>query len=133
MPATQGINYLGLAVWDLEKSTSFFVDALGWEESGRDDRYARTAVSDGMDRLTLWQVDQSLEIGSFDRRKNVGLHHLALEVVSEDALNEVAVKMNEWPGVEIEFIPELLGEGPRKHMMCCEPGGTRIEFIWPGS
>jgi hypothetical protein len=36
------------------------------------------------------------------------------------------------PGVEIEFEPELVGAGPRVHMMCREPGGLRIEFLWPG-
>ena len=34
--------------------------------------------------------------------------------------------------IEIEFMPELVGAGPRKHMMCYEPGGIRVEFIWPG-
>ena len=55
MPVTNGINHLGLAVKSLESSKSFFVDILGWEESGYDASYPRTAVSDGVVRLTLWQ------------------------------------------------------------------------------
>ena len=90
MPATRGINHLGLSVSDLDRSARFFTEALGWTESGRDAAYPRTAVSDGHLRLTLWQVDYKLSVEPFDRRKNVGLHHLALEVESEDRLNELA-------------------------------------------
>ncbi|MGB1238729.1 MAG: VOC family protein [Pseudomonadales bacterium] len=132
MAITQGINHLGLAVADLNKSTAFFVDLLGWEESGRDESYPRTAVTDGCVRLTLWQVDRQLETVDFDRRKNIGLHHLALQVDSEQALDNLYTRFVE-AGIRIEFAPELLGDGPRKHMMCAEPGGIRLEFIWPGN
>ena len=133
MPITKGLNHLGLAVLDLEKTAKFFVDGLGWTESGRDPTYARTAVSDGHVRLTLWQVDRSRPVVGFDRRRNVGLHHLALEVRSEADLNSVMERLSAYPGATIEFSPELVGNGPRKHMMCYEPGGLRIEFIWPGA
>ena len=133
MSETRGINHLGLSVRSLEETTRFFVDLLGWEESGRDDSYPRTAVSDGTVRLTLWQVDKSLSVESFHRRKNVGLHHLALHVDSEARLNSIFEKLGAHPDVVIEFAPELVGEGPRKHMMCAEPGGLRIEFLWPGT
>jgi lactoylglutathione lyase len=133
VPATCGINHLGLSVLDLERSTRFFTGALGWTESGRDDSYPRTAVSDGHVRLTLWQVNRQLTIEPFDRHKNVGLHHLALEVESEERLNALAQSLSVWPEVTIEFMPELVGNGPRKHMMLLEPGGIRIEFIWVGS
>ena len=29
-------------------------------------------------------------------------------------------------------MPELLGSGPRKHMIFFEPGGIRLELIWSG-
>jgi lactoylglutathione lyase len=132
MPGTRGINHLGLSVLDLDRSTHFFVKALGWTESGRDVSYPRTAVSDGHVRITLWQVDHQLAVEPFNRRKNVGLHHLALEVESEERLNSLAHSIAAWPEVKIEFMPELLGKGPRKHMMFFEPGGNRIELIWPG-
>ena len=133
MSETNGINHLGLSVFDLNKSVSFFVDCLGWEESGRDNTYPRSAVSDGHVRLTLWQVDHDLEVQPFHRRKNIGLHHLALEVSSEAKLNELHAKLVSSPQVSIEFEPQLVGSGPRKHMMCNEPGGIRIEFIWLGN
>lgn len=130
MSFTQGINHLGLTVKDLNKSRDFFTNILGWEESGYDPTYPRTAVSDGKVRLTLWQVDNSKQIEEFDRRKNIGLHHLALEVPTEASLNELyEILKNK---VKIEFAPEPVGAGPRKHMMCYEPGGIRLEFIWPG-
>ena len=69
----------------------------------------------------------------FDRRGNVGLHHLALGVRSLADLEAIAERLSTYPGVKIEFIPELVGKGPRRHMMCHEPGGLRIEFIWRGT
>jgi len=63
----------------------------------------------------------------------MGLHHLALEVFSEEKLNELHAKLSSRTDVQIEFEPELVGSGPRKHMMCNEPSGIRIEFIWPGN
>ena len=133
MYKTQGINHLGLSVKNLDQTVSFFVNCLGWEESGRDESYPRSAVSDGNIRLTLWEVDHDLPVNDFHFRKNVGLHHFALEVGSEQELNEIAEKVKSYPGVNIEFMPELLGSGPRKHMIFNEPGGIRIEFIWPGA
>ena len=83
--------------------------------------------------LASGQVDRSQEVVPFHRRKNIGLHHLALEVESEAKLHELHQKVSAYPGAKVEFAPELLGAGPRKHMMCNEPGGIRIEFIWQGA
>ena len=133
MSDTNGINHLGLSVFDLDKSVAFFVNGLGWSESGRDNSYPRSAVTDGSVRLTLWQVDHELDVQSFQRRKNIGLHHLALEVSSEAKLQELYARLANYPEVSIEFAPELVGRGPRKHMMCYEPSGIRIELIWSGN
>ena len=132
MPETKGINHLGLAVRDLAETRAFFVELLGWTESGYDPGYPRTAVSDGSVRLTLWQVDPAHGVTAFDRRRNIGLHHLALEVESEAKLRDLHERVLSYPGAHVEFGPELLAGGPRKHMMCSEPGGIRLEFIWPG-
>jgi lactoylglutathione lyase len=86
MLKTQGINHLGLSVKNLDQTVTFYTDCLGWEESGRDDSYPRSAVSDG----------------------NVGLHHFALEVASEAELDEISEKVSSYPGVYAEFMPELL-------------------------
>ncbi len=133
MYKTQGINHLGLSVKDLDQTVAFFVNCLGWEESGRDESYPRSAVGDGCVRLTLWEVDHSLPVNEFHFRQNIGLHHFALEVSSEEKLNEIAEKVKAYPGVNIEFMPELVGSRPRNHIIFNVPGGIRIEFIWPGS
>lgn len=133
MTETHGLNHLGLTVANLDATTSFFVEALGWKEVARDDSYPRTAVTDGKLRLTLWQADHSLEVQEFNRRKNIGLHHLAIEVNSREDLQAVFLSVSEYSGVEIEFGPEFLGDGPRMHMMCSEPGGIRVEIIWAGT
>jgi catechol 2,3-dioxygenase-like lactoylglutathione lyase family enzyme len=132
MAVTQGINHLGLTVLNLEATRAFFTELLGWEESGFDASYPRTAVSDGHTRLTLWQVQDTENFMRFDRKRNLGLHHLALTVASEAVLNNLYEKIQHYPEANIEFAPELVGKGPRKHMMCNEPGGLRIEFIWSG-
>lgn len=128
---TKGINHLGLTVRDLDQTTAFFTDVLDWKLLAKDEAYPRTTVTDGTARLTLWQADRSRPMTDFDRKTNIGLHHLALEVGTEDELNELAGKVRTWPGVTMEFEPEPLGGGPRKHMMFAEPGGIRIEIIWP--
>lgn len=130
---TIGINHLGLTVRDLDQTTSFFSDCLGWEVLARDDSYPRSTVSDGTCRLTLWQADKTQPVTDFDRKTNIGLHHLALEVASKDELLAMAEKVRTWPGVEMEFEPEPLSGGPRQHMMFSEPGGIRLEIIWPAT
>jgi hypothetical protein len=44
-----------------------------------------------------------------------------------DALYE---RVAGWPGVAVEFAPELVGKGPKLHFMMREPGGIRIEFAF---
>ncbi|SFS20210.1 VOC family protein [Yoonia litorea] len=130
MAQTTGLNHLGLTVKDLDQTTAFFVDVLGWEETARDPGYPRTTVTDGSVRLTLWQADKDAR--AFDRRNNIGLHHLALSVPEEKTLNRLADKLRGMTDVEIEFMPEFMGRGPRKHMIFREPGGLRLEMVWSG-
>ena len=133
MAATSGMNHLGLTVADLDASTAFFAQALGWEVLARDETYPRTTVSDGTIRLTLWQAHPEPQIVTFARRTNVGLHHLAMTVESEARLDALAQTLHEYPGVTIEFMPELVGQGPRRHMIFTDPGGLRLELIWDGA
>ncbi len=60
------------------------------------------------------------------------LHHLALTVSTQNELDNLATRLADWRGVETEVMPEPLRNGPAKHMMIYEPGGIRLEFIWPG-
>jgi catechol 2,3-dioxygenase-like lactoylglutathione lyase family enzyme len=131
MPITKGIHHLGLTVSKLEESAAFFTSILGWQEVKRDSDYPAIFVSDGTIMLTLWQ-NKETPATAFDKNRNIGLHHVAFRVESEaelHRLHELLVKHD----VKIEFSPELLRQGPAKHMMCFEPSGIRVEFIWPGS
>jgi len=127
-PLTLGIDHLGLTVPDLKATRDFFVNCLGWTQVGEKPDYPAAFVSDGKVVLTLWEVKNQSGRVEFDRKTNVGLHHLGLRVASEETLNEIFAKMSKWPGVKVEFAPEPLGAGPKRHTMIYEPGGIRLEF-----
>ena len=123
---TRGLNHLGLTVSKLDASVQFFTDTLGWRVAGGDRDYPAVYVTDGQLFLTLWQATEPA--APFNRKTNVGLHHLALTVDSFEALDVLHRRFLKAPGVVIEFGPELNGGGPTKHMMIREPSGNRLEF-----
>lgn len=129
-PITSGTHHIGLTVSRLEESAAFFIQLLGWTEVRRREDYPAIYVSDGKIMVTLWAAKEQ-PVGEFDRRRNIGLHHLAFQVASASELDAVHEKLSAH-GVHIEFAPEQAGAGPARHMMCYEPSGIRIEFIWPG-
>jgi len=124
----KGIHHLGLAVSDLEGSCAFFCDLLGWSKIRIVEEYPAIFVSNGSVMFTLWQTN--CKAAPFDRKNNVGLHHVAIMMDSEVELNQLHQKLAASGAVYIEFAPELLRGGPALHMMCIEPSGIRIEFIW---
>jgi lactoylglutathione lyase len=125
---TQGINHLGLSVSHLDDTVAFFTQVLGWSVAGAIPDYPAKFVTDGKIFITLWQVSDVNKAVPFDRKNNVGLHHLALTVSSFAVLDELHQRFKNAPGVVIEFAPELNHGGPTKHMMIREPSGNRIEF-----
>ena len=129
-PITKGTHHIGLTVSKLEESASFFTSLLGWKEVKRNNEYPAIFVSDGSVMVTLWKNKEEPAV-PFDKNRNVGLHHVAFEVEREADLKRVYDTLVE-NSVAIEFAPELVGEGPAKHMICYEPSGLRVEFIWPG-
>ena len=126
---TLGIDHLGLTVLDLEKTVSFFTRCLGWKEVGGMPDYPSKFISDGTSVLTIWQAQTEAPV-TFDRKKNVGLHHVAFKLPTEEALNDAFTKIREWPGVNIECSPEFSGAGPKVHFFINEPGGIRFEFAF---
>lgn len=127
---TEGVDHVGLTVADLKRSVAFFTDCLGWRVVGGKPDYPAAFVTDGATRLTLWQVSDPGSFTSFDRRNNVGLHHLALKVATLDNLRALHERVSACDGVVVEFAPELSGAGPKLHCMIREPGGCRIEFAF---
>jgi len=127
-PLTLGIDHVGLTVRNLSVTRDFFINVLGWTQVGGRPNYPAAFVSDGHVTLTLWEVTDPENCVEFDRKTNVGLHHLALRVGSKEALDAIFARVSGWPGVVVEFVPQNMGEGPKRHMMVYEPGGIRLEF-----
>tara|TARA_R110000772_G_scaffold111558_11_gene215566 strand:- start:2290 stop:2715 length:426 start_codon:yes stop_codon:yes gene_type:complete len=131
---TQGAHHIGLSVYNLDEAKSFFQEALGYDVVGKVPDYPAIFISDGITMLTLWQVADPETATGFDRRANIGLHHLALRVANETALQSVHERVKAHPGTAIEFAPESISEGSSvKHFICAMPGGIRIEFATPFS
>ncbi|MEM7491177.1 MAG: VOC family protein [Pseudomonadota bacterium] len=127
---TRGVHHVGFTVPDCRATADFFVGTLGFTEVGGKPDYPSIFVSDGTVLLTLWQ-SQAPQAAPFDRKANVGLHHLALAVADADALEAVHDKLAAHPDVAVEFAPEALTGLPARHMMCAIPGGVRVEFVAP--
>jgi len=130
-PVTRGVHHIGMTVSGLEESAAFFVSLFGWKEVKRKEDYPAIFVSDGSIMLTLWK-NREEPASPFNKDKNIGLHHVAFLVPDEQSLLEIYERLKN-NNIKMEFTPELVGQGPARHMMCFEPSGNRIEFIWPGA
>jgi hypothetical protein len=94
--------------------------------------YPAHFVSDGTTLLTLWQVEDPAHAVAFDRKRNVGLHHLALGVADDAALESLADRLRGRSDVMIEFGPGPMAEGmTTRHLIAIIPGGIRVEFATP--
>jgi catechol 2,3-dioxygenase-like lactoylglutathione lyase family enzyme len=127
---TAGAHHVGLTVPDLSAAVDFFEDGLGFEAVGEVPDYPAAFLSDGAVMITLWQAENGAEATPFDRRHNLGLHHLAI-TVRPGALDDLHKRLESRGDVRIEFAPESLGGGPTRHMMTRIPGDIRVEFIAP--
>lgn len=126
---TLGVHHVGLAVPDLDAAVSFFCTALCWTDLGRNDAYPAAFVSDGLVTVTLWRVADPEQAVAFDRRRNIGLHHLAIAVADETMLAVVFDRVKDHPGVTVEFEPgPIRPNATTHHFICAMPGGARIEF-----
>lgn len=125
----KGVDHVGLAVLDLDKSQRFFVEHANFKVLGVDKNYPSAFLHNGSVMVTLWQVKDPATAAPFDRRGNVGLHHLALQVDTLENLKALHAAFEKDPSVKVEFAPEKLGDGPTMHMMVYEPSGNRLEFV----
>ena len=128
---TSGFSHVGLSVSDLDASFQFF-QALGFDKVGGVDSYPSIFLSDGSSLLTLWQTEK--DATPFNRRKNVGLHHLAIKVSSKEALHTAYKAVSHVDGVRVDgegaFAPQALDGTPLTHAMVYEPSGNRIELTY---
>lgn len=123
---TNGAHHVGLTVPNLDDARKFFIEGLSFRQVGDVPDYPAAFVSDGSIMITLWQAAQPETAQPFDRRTNIGLHHLALRAADLDTLAE---ELGARDDVEIEFRPEGLGDTGIRHMMCRIPGNIRLELI----
>lgn len=128
---TLGVHHVGLTVPDLVASRRFFEEGLGFELVGEKPDYPAAFVSDGSVMLTLWQAEDPASAQPADRKRRCGLHHLALRVQDGATLDQLADRLAKRDDVRVEFLPELVGQGPARHMMFYVPGNIRLEIVSP--
>ncbi len=129
---TLGVHHIGLTVPDLDQARAFFCGLLGFDEVGGVPAYPSIFVSDGTILLTLWRATDPLTARAFDRRANIGLHHLSLAVADDAALDIAWEKVSAHPEVVIDAPPgPILPGSTTRHFLVFIPGGIRIEFATP--
>lgn len=126
---TDGIHHLGLTVSDLDAAREFFIGPLGHEVAEGMDAEPACFVSDGATIIALWQAEGGPKVYDFDRHRNVGLHHAAFLVKTEN-LAPLFDAISHHPGVRIEAeLGRVSKDIDASHFMVVIPGGPRIEFI----
>lgn len=125
---TLTIHHLGLTVTSLSEAKHFFIDLLGWRIIREDRDYPSLFVSNNHVILTFWQAKTDSP-NTFNRYCNIGLHHFAIQVVSEEELASLHAILGN-SVFAIEFSPESLRDGPSSHFMVHGPSDIRIEFIY---
>ncbi|RZF66385.1 VOC family protein [Sphingomonas populi] len=129
---TRGVHHIGLTVPDLDEARAFFCGVLGFDEVGGVPDYPSIFVSDGAILLTLWRAADPLTARAFDRRGNIGLHHLSLAVADDAALDAAWEKVRARPGVVVDTAPGAVRpDSATRHFLIFIPGGLRIEFATP--
>jgi len=129
---TQGVHHVGLTMPDLDQARAFFCGTLGFKEVGGVPSYPSIFVSDGAILLTLWRAADPLTARAFDRRANIGLHHLSLSVADNAALQAVWDAVTAHPEVRIDAAPgPILPGSSTRHFLIFIPGGIRLEFATP--
>ena len=129
---TRGVHHVGLTVPDLDQARAFFCGTLGFDEVGGVPDYPSIFVSDGTILLTLWRAADPLTARAFDRRANVGLHHLSLSVADDAALKKAWDAVTAHPEVVVDAAPSpILPGSSTRHFLIFIPGGIRLEFATP--
>jgi catechol 2,3-dioxygenase-like lactoylglutathione lyase family enzyme len=112
-----GINHVVLHVTDLERSKSFYMDVLGFEDrniSGGPPSMKASFLRCGMQGLDLFEV-------SGDAHGGQEMNHMALNVSAED-LDQLVTRLSE-AGVDAS------GRTPRNSVFITDPDGHRLEML----
>lgn len=117
------INHIALAVTDLERSLSFWKDALGLEVEKTEEVSAEKAIVSflniGDSKIELVQsTDPESGLGKYLEKKGPGIHHICVEVENIEKM----VEQLKDKGIR------LINEVPRK-----KEDGRRYVFIHPES
>jgi len=123
-------GHVGINVTDLDRSVTFYRDALGFEplavNSEGEHRYAFLGTG-GTLRLTLWQQSD----GRFSP-ETPGLHHLSFEAASIEEVRTVEAALK---ALGTEFAHDGVvahGEGTASGgIFFTDPDGTRLEVYAP--
>lgn len=120
-------GHVGLNVSDLARSLAFYTDVFGWQvlkESTDEARRFAFLAQEGQLVLTLWQQSD----GRFEKRRP-GLHHLAFEVPSIEAVHVAQTRLREL-GVQFHHdgvVPHAEGAASGG-IFFEDPDGIRLEI-----
>lgn len=136
------LSHVGVCVDDLERSTRFYCEALGFEPAEAfdvGDDFARLMELDGVVLRSQFLRRDGLAIellaftapeasGSRDRRpvNTFGLTHLCFRV---DDVEAVAAAVARHGGTVHEHTRTTLTEGALDFVYCSDPDGTRVELM----
>jgi catechol 2,3-dioxygenase-like lactoylglutathione lyase family enzyme len=112
-----GINHVVLHVTDLERSRTFYMDVLGFEDrniSGGPPSMKASFLRCGMQGLDLFQIDGDVHGGR-------EMNHMALNVAVAD-LDELVRRLSE-AGVDASE------RTPRNSVFISDPDGHRLEML----
>jgi catechol 2,3-dioxygenase-like lactoylglutathione lyase family enzyme len=133
------LSHVGVCVRDVERSTRFYCEALGFERAEVHtvgDEFAPLMSMDGVDLTSqfLRRGDQAIELLQFGRPEpaagveqpinTFGLTHLSFLVDDVDA---VAARIQELGGTVDGETRTRLGE--LDFVYCRDPDGTRVELM----
>ena len=142
----QGFSHIGICVRDLEVSTRFYTEVLGFEKLlsiGFEDEFAATMERTGRFTSTilrrndlrielLWWADGKVTGDGSRRPMNaLGLTHLAFRVDTIDELNEIARHAGgqAWPDTLSSVSGLGIDGGTVQNLYLTDPDGIRIECI----
>ena len=144
----QGFSHVGVCVSDLDRSTRFYVDVLGFEElftMDMGDEVAATMEQDGpisfrsrmLDRgdvrveLLQWISPEGTGDGERRPMDRFGLTHLCIRVDDVEDLADAVVAAG--GSVHHQTLSVLdgmgVGGGPVKLLYLTDPDGTRVELM----